>query len=97
MIVITLASAPISFMPASTRNGVGSSEHRSEHHACVQRKVLWHRAQDTLHQRTEEHAKENQNHHLAQKIPALTDFLGEELREDQRRQRAKQHHHRRKA
>ena len=47
-----------------------AGEHRSEHHARLQSKGNWNRAHhDGAYYRTEEHAKENQNRHMAQLEP----------------------------
>jgi len=68
MIVISVGPTPNSFMPASTEYEVGGTEHRSEHHAGVQGKVIWQRAhhEGAHHQTTQEHTREIQNQHLTQ-------------------------------
>ena len=43
MIVISLGSAPIPLCQRAPKNGIGGSENRSEHHARVEGKVIWHR------------------------------------------------------
>ena len=58
MTVISMGSAPISFMPASTGKWIGDIEHRSELHARAQRTVIWHRASAKVHSQSHSGARQ---------------------------------------